>query len=89
MNILYIIGNGLDIAHKMETSYQDFFNHYLTLLSDDEDVKAMKKDIDSKRYKTWADLEIGLGLYSYNCADKEVFLKCLMDVKARLKEYLK
>lgn len=88
MNILYFIGNGLDIAHKMKTSYQDFFNHYLTWLSDDEDINAMKKDIDSHRYKSWADLEIGMGLYSSNCADKEVFLKCLMDVKARLKEYL-
>ena len=29
MNILYIIGNGLDIAHHMKTSYQDFFKYYL------------------------------------------------------------
>lgn len=88
MNILYFIGNGLDIAHKMKTSYQDFFNHYLTLPSDDEDIKAMKKDIDSQRYKTWADLEIGMGIYSSNCADREAFLKCLMDIKSRLNEYL-
>lgn len=89
MNILYIIGNGLDIAHKMETSYQDFFNYYLTLSTDDNDIKAMKKDIHSHRYKTWADLEIGMGSYSSKCVDKEIFLKCLVDVKERLKEYLK
>ena len=88
MNILYVIGNGLDIARKMETSYQDFFSHYLTLPSDDEDIKAMKKEIDSQRNKTWADLEIGMGIYSSNCADREVFLKCLNDIKDRLKEYL-
>lgn len=88
MNILYIIGNGLDIAHHMKTSYQDFFQYYLSLSTDDKDLLAMKKDIDSHRYETWADLEIGMGLYSSHCFKKDVFLKCLDDIKTNLKEYL-
>lgn len=88
MNILYIIGNGLDIAHHMKTSYQDFFQYYLSLSTDDKDLLAMKKDIDSHRYETWADLEIGMGLYSSHCFKKDVFLKCLDDIKTHLKEYL-
>lgn len=88
MNILYIIGNGLDIAHHMKTAYQDFFKYYLTLPSNDNDIKAMKKDIDSHKYETWADLEIGMGIYSSFCVDKGVFLKCLTDIKVNLKEYL-
>lgn len=88
MNILYIIGNGLDIAHHMETSYQDFFDHYLNIPTDDNDIKAMKKDIHSRRYKTWADLEMGMGDYSSKCADKDVFLKCLSNIKENLREYL-
>ncbi len=88
MNILYVIGNGLDIAHHMETSYQNFFDHYLTVPTDDNDIRAMKKDIHSRRYKTWADLEMGLGEYSFNCADKDVFLKCLSDIKEKLRKYL-
>lgn len=88
MNILYIIGNGLDIAHHMETSYQDFFDHYLTIPTDDNDIKAMKKDIHSRRYKTWADLEMGMGEYSSKCANKDVFLKCLSDIKGKLRKYL-
>ena len=89
MKILYIIGNGLDIALKMKTSYQDFFTHYLALPTTDKDILAMKKDIESNKYETWADLEMGLGLYSSKCADKDVFLKCLVDIKGNLKEYLK
>lgn len=89
MNILYIIGNGLDIAHHMKTSYQEFFKYYLTIESGDNDIEAMKKDIDSHRYETWADLEIGMGTYASHCADKVVFLKCLADIKDNLKEYLK
>ena len=88
MKILYIIGNGLDIAHHMKTSYQDFFKYYLKLASDDVDIQAMKKDIDSHRYETWADLEMGLGLYSSQCATKNVFLKCLNDIKSNLRIYL-
>lgn len=88
MNILYIIGNGLDIAQNMKTSYQDFFKSYLKIPSDDGDVLAMKKDIDSHRYETWADLEMGMGAYSSQCANKEVFLRCLNDIKSNLKIYL-
>ena len=88
MKILYIIGNGLDIAHNMKTSYQDFFTYYLALPSTDRDILAMKKDIDNHKYETWADLEMGLGSYSSKCADKAIFLKCLIDIKGNLKEYL-
>lgn len=88
MNILYIIGNGLDIAHHMKTSYQEFFKYYLTQPSDDEDILAMKKDIQSHRFETWADLETGMGVYSSQCINKEVFLKCLNDIKSNLKTYL-
>lgn len=89
MNILYIIGNGLDIAYHMKTSYQDFFDHYLTIESKDDNIRAMKKDIHSRRYKTWADLEMGMGEYSSRCADKDVFLKCLSDIKGKLRDYLR
>ena len=89
MNILYIIGNGLDIAHHMKTSYQDFFKYYLSQTSVDGDIMAMKEDIDSHRYETWADLEIEMGVYASECANKSVFLKCLDDIRTNLKEYLK
>lgn len=88
MNILYIIGNGLDIAHHMKTSYQDFFENYLTLASSDADIIKMKKNIDQHKYETWADLEIGMGAYARQCDDKVVFLKCLSDIKSSLKKYL-
>lgn len=89
MNILYIIGNGLDIAHHLKTSYQDFFNYYLALPTKDSDIIAMKEDIERKKFETWADLEIGMGVYSSQCANRGVFLKCLSDIKTNLKEYLK
>lgn len=88
MNLLYIIGNGLDIAFGLKTSYQDFFTHYLALPVVDKDIAAMKKDIASQRYETWADLEMGLGAYSEKCYPKDIFLKCINDIKSSLKKYL-
>ncbi len=88
MNILYIIGNGLDIAHHMKTSYQDFFRYYLAQPSIDGDILAMKNDIKSHQFETWADLEMGMGVYSSKCANKSIFLKCLADIRSNLKLYL-
>ena len=34
MNILYLIGNGFDLAQGLKTSYNDFYN-YLPFISDD------------------------------------------------------
>jgi hypothetical protein len=48
----------------------------------------MKEDMERHKYETWADLEMGLGLYSSKCAGKDIFLKCLTDIKGNLKEYL-
>lgn len=48
----------------------------------------MKKDIEEQENETWADLEIGLGEYSTRCASKDIFLKCLNDIKKNLREYL-
>lgn len=72
----------------MKTSYQDFFKYYLGLPTDDRDIIAMKRDINSHRYETWADLEMGMGAYSSHCSNKDVFLKCLADIKSNLKTYL-
>ena len=88
MRILYIIGNGLDIALNMKTSYQDFFDYYLSVPSSDNDILIMKNNIKSQRYKTWADLEMGLGSYSIMCVNKDIFLKCINDIKKNLREHL-
>lgn len=88
MNILYIIGNGLDIAHNMKTSYQDFFKHYVAMPTSDLDILAMKKDIEQHKFTTWADLEEGMGIYTNKCASKDVFLKDLNDIKTSLRDYL-
>ena len=89
MKLLYIIGNGFDIALGMKTSYIDFYQYYLSQPSKDTDLINLKKDIEKHQYETWADLEMGLGKYTSSTSTPEVFLKCLEDIKMHLREYLK
>ncbi len=88
MNVLYIIGNGLDISLGMKTDYQSFYDYYQSLESQDSDIIQMKKSIKAGRFHTWADLEAGLGDYTKTFVFESSFLKCLNDIKRALVIYL-
>lgn len=89
MNVLYIIGNGLDISLGMKTDYQSFYDYYSTLETKDSDIISLKANIEAGRYQTWADLEAGLGEYTKYLGMEKVFLKCLEHMKRSLGVYLK
>ncbi len=80
MNIVYLIGNGFDKNLGMQTDYQDFYNHYLKLSSDNDTdvVKTFKQELEKERYKKydkWSDLELAIGNYlEYLSAEEAVEL---------------
>lgn len=84
MDVLYIIGNGLDISLGMKTDYQSFYDFYKSQQTKDPDILKMKESIEAGRYQTWADLEAGLGEYTRSIESEDVFLKCLNDIKHSL-----
>ena len=88
MNYLYIFGNGFDMALGLRTSYPDFYKFYLEKPSENESVAKLKESIGKQKNETWADLEIGLGLFSSECPSVEAFLLCLDDIKDNLAKYL-
>lgn len=89
MNVLYIIGNGLDISLGMKTDYQSFYDFYKTVESNDPDIEQLQTSIEIGRYKTWADLEAGLGEYSKSLSSEDTLLKCLSHLKQALESFLK
>lgn len=89
MNLLYILGNGFDLNLGLKTGYQDFYDYYKNVVNDDPDVVAMKKSIEGGRYSTWSDLEVGLGHYTKQVSDPDVFTKCLIDIKQCLIQFLR
>ena len=65
---LYIIGNGFDRAHGMETSYGDFYvwlvsNGRLEIIQELQDVFNAT---DKGKYLLWSDFETALGQYDVN-----------------------
>ena len=64
-NTLYIIGNGFDRAHGMETSYGDFYvwlvsNGRLEIIQELQDVFNAT---DKGKYLLWSDFETALGQF--------------------------
>lgn len=87
MQILYIIGNGFDLNLGLKTSYNDFYQYYKTVESDNINVKKLKKNI-SKTYESWADLELALGNYTQHLEKIEELDDILLDIGEELSKYL-
>ena len=88
MNILYVIGNGFDLAQGMKTRYADFYPYYLKCASPNETVKRLKEAI-KENIGDWSDMEIELGKYTKNIGSESEFMEMYFDLSDRLSEYLK
>lgn len=88
-NILYILGNGFDIAMGMKTSYPDFYK-YLSK-QDDKDycrlLKLMKADVKMRK-ELWADMEIALGGFTANAYNNDEFIDFYYELCDQLRFYL-
>ena len=89
MRILYLIGNGFDIAMGLKTGYQEFYDHYLAQKSSNPAVAKLKDYLKTERYSTWADLEKGLGSYTAKVDSSEEMKQVFYDISDSLKAYLK
>lgn len=88
MNILYLIGNGFDLAQKLKTSYQDFYK-YLKEQTPKNRVEAqMIEQITGNECEKWSDLELALGQFTKDVADKTEFEDFYYDLCEHLKSYL-
>lgn len=88
MNILYIIGNGFDINLGLKTGYQDFYNYYIEQQSSDDVIVKLKEHMTAHLYTTWADLEMGLGLYTKEVGSwRDMEIIC-HDLSINMRKYL-
>lgn len=94
MRILHLIGNGFDLNLGLETSYLNFYLHYILKDVDKEHIKQLIKDIASYIHKEpsetqWSDLEIGLGDYTKQIKSEDEFLEIYQDINLELKQFIK
>lgn len=88
MNIIYLIGNGFDLAQGLKTSYPDFY-HYLEVQEPINDVEAkMIAQVRGDKYEKWSDLELALGEYTGEVSDKSAFEEFYYDLCDKLRKYL-
>ena len=94
--MLFMIGNGFDLAMGLKTSYRDFINWYITQKEEPENerISSFKNTIQSDietNINSWADLEIKLGEYTAEYGDDgaEDFLFVYRDMKEKLNDYIK
>ena len=87
MEILYLIGNGFDLAQGFKTRYTDFYPFYVERVILNPAINKICAEI-GRDYYTWADLEYRLGQYSVKI-DKNDFDDIYYDLSDKLREYLK
>ena len=87
MNIVYLIGNGFDLAQDLKTSYQDFYESY----KKSEPINGVEKKIISSindDIKTWSNLEKRLGSFTKELEGIDGFAEAYESLYLKLKKYL-
>lgn len=87
MNILYIIGNGFDLAMGLKTKYEHFYPYYQKCDSPNEAVKLLKKEI-TENTGDWSDMELALGRFSKMITSENEFTEMYFDLSEKLADYL-
>ena len=87
MKILYIFGNGLDIAQGLATRYSDFYK-YLESKEGSFLLDEMKDNISSTT-ELWSDMEVGLGVFTRVALENEDFVNFYYELSDHLQDYLK
>lgn len=87
MNIVYLLGNGFDLAQGLRTRYIDFYPAYVGRTAfKTPAIEKVCRTIESD-YKTWADMEIALGKYTTSI-NIEDFEDIYYDICDNLRLYL-
>lgn len=93
MNLLYIIGNGLDIQYGLKTKYSHFYEYQLPKYQEKQKnskyVNVIYDNIQEDK-ENWSDMELSLGELTKNLEiDEEKFMQDLDDVNEDLNNYLR
>lgn len=88
MNILYLIGNGFDLAQGLQTSYQHFYEYLKTQTAKNSVSELMLKEIQGPDKPLWSDMELALGTFTQKVTDKSLLEDFYYDLCDKLKTYL-
>ena len=88
MNIVYLIGNGFDVAQGLRTRYPDFYESYKHSVPVNEVEHKIIEAIDEHQ-EDWSDMERELGRFTSQIDNAEGFIDAYESLSDKLKEYLR
>ena len=88
MNVLYILGNGFDMAQGMKTSYPEFYK-YLMKNTDNGSplLQQLKKDINANKL-LWSDMEEAFGQFTSKVRTASDLENLYFELSDNLQKYL-
>ena len=89
MRILYLIGNGFDLAQGLNTRYSDFYKARILNKELSGDMLSKLQSSIKDDIKSWADMEKRLGEFSSEMGTIEDVDTIYDFLKAELRDYLK
>ena len=87
MNVVYFIGNGLDKAQGMKTSYPEFYD-YLAKQKGSSLLELMKSKINTDK-KLWSDMEFAFGQFTTDVRSADLMENFYFELNNLLQIYLK
>ena len=88
MNILYLIGNGFDVAQGLKTRYPDFYGSYKQTAPINDEERRIIASIDNNVEK-WSDMEAALGVFTKEVNSAAGFIDAYESLSSKLSIYLK
>ena len=87
MNVVYILGNGFDMAQGMKTSYPEFYE-YLAKQKGTPMLELMKSRINANK-KFWSDMEFAFGQFTSEVESMENIENLYYELTEQLRTYLR
>lgn len=88
MQTVFLIGNGFDVNLGLKTRYAEFYEYYLNIPTDNDNIKNLKLHLKENKSDFWSDLEIGLGKYTANLSSYEQVEEAYDDINDEMKKYI-
>lgn len=88
MNVVYLIGNGFDLAQDLKTSYRDFYNKSYKSSHPVNLVERRIIESITENVENWSDLECALGMFTNEVNDADGFAEAYESLYLKLKDHL-
>ena len=89
MRILYLFGNGFDLAQGINTRYSDFYDAKVKGGPKDHSIIGKMRNSITEKTETWADMEKGLGEFTAEMSGIEDLDDTFAYLRTNLRDYLK